>query len=134
MVDSNCVLKGMKKILEECGINTATLKANDTRRTILSNYLDFVSEKNMVEHVLEKEGLQGIFLLKFHCELNPIDRVWGQAKRYTQAHTYFTLLRLWTLIDPALNSVSTYLTRKYFRRVREHEKAYLNGKKAGKEI
>ena len=92
---------------------------------LLSNHHDFATEKTKVEHFLENEGLKAIFLPKFHCELNPIERVWGQAKKYTRAYTNFTLVRLRTIIDPALDSVSTDLIRKYFRRVNEYERAYL---------
>ena len=63
---------------------------------------------------------------KFHCELNPIERVWGQAK--VQTSTNFTI------VAPALDSVSTDLIRKYFRRIREYEQAYIGGEKAGKEV
>ena len=80
---------------------------------------DFATEKTIVEHYLETEGLQGCFLPKFHCELNPIERVWGQAKVQTRINTNFTIVQLRTIIDPALDSVSTDLIRKYFRRVRE---------------
>ncbi len=92
---------------------------DDDMRTILSYYHhDFASEKTMIEHLLEREGLKGIFLPKFHCELNPIERVWGQAKKYSRAHTNFTFIRLRTIIDPSLDSVS----------------AYLEGKQVGKEL
>ena len=43
-VDSAGVPKGMKIILEECGINTQTLKGDDMR-VILANYDDFRDEK-----------------------------------------------------------------------------------------
>ncbi len=39
-----------------------------------------------------------------------------------------------TNVNPTLDSVSTDLIRKYFRRVLEYERAYLEGKKAGKEL
>ena len=132
MVDQKGIPKGMKRVLEERGICTRSLVADDMR-TILSNHHDFATEKNMVEHLLDKECLSGTFVPKFHCELNPIERVWGQAKKYSRAHTNFTLVRLRTIIGPALDSVSTDLIRKYFRRVREYEQAYLEGKQAGKE-
>lgn len=119
--------------LEERGINTSTLVADDMR-SILSFHDDFRTEKTMVEHYLTSEGLKGIFLPKFHCELNPIERVWGQAKVYTRIHTNFTFQRLRTIIGPGLDSVPTDLTRKYFRRVREYARAYLEGKKAGNEL
>ena len=130
MVDRKGIPKGMKKVLEERGICTRSLVADDMR-TILSNHHDFATEKNMVEHLLDKECLSGTFVPKFHCELN---RVWGQAKKYSRAHTNFTLVRLRTIIGPALDSVSTDFIRKYFRRVREYEQAYLEGKQAGKEL
>ena len=57
-----------------CGINTGTLKADDMR-TILANHEDFVNEKTQVEHYVNNRGLQCFFLPKFHCELNPIERV-----------------------------------------------------------
>ena len=77
-----------------------------------------------------------ILFPKFHCKLNPIERVWGQAKVYTRTYTNFTLPRLRANVNPALNSVSTCtdLIRKYFRRILEYERAYLDGKKAGKEL
>ena len=103
-------------------------------RTILSYHHDFASGKTMIEHLLERDGLKGIFLPNFHCELNPIERVWGQAKKYSRAHTNFTFIRLRTIIDPSLDSVSVDLIRKYFRRVREYERAYLEGKQVGKEL
>ena len=81
-----------------------------------------------------RRGLQCFFIPKFHCELNPIERVWGQSKRYCRAYTNFTIAKLREIIDPALDSVNVELIRKYFRKVREYEKAYLEGKKAGKEV
>ena len=59
---------------------------------------------------------------------------WGQAKVYSHAYTNFMLPGLRSIVNPALDSVSTDLMRKYFRRVLEYEKAYLEGKKAGKEL
>ena len=47
--------KGMKAILEEKKINTATLRADDMR-TILQNHDDFRSEKTMVKTFLINRG------------------------------------------------------------------------------
>ena len=71
---------------------------------------------------------------KFHCELNPIERVWGQSKVYCRAHSNFTLAKLRENINPALDSLSVDLIKKYFRKVREYEQAYTEGNKAGKEV
>ena len=67
------------------GVNESTLKADDMR-TILSNHEDFLNENTKVEHHIEDQGFQCFFLLKFHCELNPIERVWGQSKRYCRVY------------------------------------------------
>ena len=125
--------KGMKMILEERGINTATMKADDMR-IVLSCHDDFRTEKTLVEKFISNEGHQVEFLPKFHCELNPIERVWGQAKCYSRQYTNYTLVRLRNIINPALDSVSTDLIRKYFRKVGDYERAYIEGKKAGKEV
>ena len=77
--------KGMKNILQEWGINTATLNADDMR-TILANHDDFVKEKTLVEHYLTDRGHTVFFIPKFHCELNPIERVWGQASLHENVH------------------------------------------------
>ena len=90
--------------------------------------------KKLVENFLEARNHIVLFIPKFHCELNPIERVWGQAKVFTRAHTNFTLGHLRQIVGTALDSVSSDLIRKYFRRVNEYEKAYFDGKKAGREL
>ena len=113
MVRDDGVAKGMKAVLEERGVNTERMKAEDMRM-VLSFHDDFVKEKTMVEKLITEKGHRCVYLPKFHCELNPIERVWGQAKVYSRAHTNFTLAGLRSIIDPALDSVSTDLMRKYF--------------------
>ena len=41
---------------------------------------DFVNVKSLLEEHCEKQGFTVIFLPKFHCELNPIEMVWGRSK------------------------------------------------------
>lgn len=38
----------------------------------------------MIQAVIEDAGHRVIFLPKFHCELNPIEFLWGAAKRFTR--------------------------------------------------
>lgn len=49
-------------------------------RKVLSEQADFRSEKPLLQIVIEKAGHKCYFLPKFHCELNPIEMVWGWAK------------------------------------------------------
>src|ERR1700720_2484893 len=47
---------------------------------VMSLQDDFVNEKPQLQHDLEARGHICLFLPKFHCELNPIELVWGYAK------------------------------------------------------
>ena len=51
MVDSGGHPKEMKRVLEECGINTSTMKG-ENMRVVLSNHNDFIEEKTLVENYL----------------------------------------------------------------------------------
>ena len=74
------VPKGLKRVLEEHGINTTTLNQSEMRE-LLGSHPDFKCEKSRIERLLTEE-FGHIVYPKFHCELNPIERVWAQAKRY----------------------------------------------------
>ncbi len=60
--------------------------------------------------------------------------VFGDKLRCTVACTQITLPRLRQIVDPALDSVSVDLIRKYFRKVVDYQRAYMEGKKAGKDL
>ena len=133
MVTEDGIAKGLRTILSERGINTVNMRADDMR-VVLSNHDDFVNEKTTLEHYLHGRGFLAYFLPKFHCELNAIERVWGQAKVYCRAHTNFTLIKLRQIINPALDSVTVDLIRKYSRKARDYENAYRAGHTAGKKV
>lgn len=86
------VAKGLRTILNERGVNTSTMKADDMR-IILPNHIDFI-KKSIVEHYCSGRGHLIYFLPKFHCELNAIERVWTQAKVYWWTHINITLFKL----------------------------------------
>lgn len=48
---------------------------------ILSCEKDFLSEKPLLQVIIERQGHKCLFLPKFHCELNPIEMVWAQTKQ-----------------------------------------------------
>ena len=133
MVNDDGSAKGLRTILRERGINTVTMKADDMR-TVLSYHEDFVTEDTIVESYLKGRGHKAYFLPKFHCELNPIERVWAQAKVYCRAYTNFTLIRLRQIINPALDFVTVDNIRKFARKARDYEQAYREGHKAGKAV
>ena len=78
-------------------------------------------EKTMLESFLTDKGHLVLFLPKFHCELNPIERVWGEAKRYNRKYTNIALQQLRNILPDAIDSVSATTIRKYVRKAkREH--------------
>ena len=50
---------------------------------IMSLQKDFCSEKPLLQIIIEEAGHKCYFLLKFHCELNPIEMYWGWVKMHT---------------------------------------------------
>ena len=61
---------------------------NCCMQRLLSLQDDFKNEKPLLQLIIEGAGHTCLFLPKFHCELNPIELVWGQAKR-REFHTFF---------------------------------------------
>ena len=129
MVNEDDSAKGLRTILHEQGINPQTMTADDTQ-TVLSFHEDFATENTIVELYLKDRGDQEYFLPKFHCELNPIERAWVQAKVHCHAYNNFTIRRLRQIMNPALDSVTVDLICKYSRKARDYEKAYRDGNKA----
>jgi transposase len=133
MVNASGQPKGLKTVLEERNVNTSRMNKADMIK-VLENMHDFKVQKTRVEELISRHGHRCIFLPEYHCELNPIERVWGQAKRFTRANCNYTYPGLEKTIIPALESVSVALIRKYFRRVREYHRAYREGKNGGEEV
>ena len=73
-------------------------------------------------------------LPKFHCEFNPIELCWGHAKRYTRAHTNYTLPKLRKIIPEAMDSIHPETIQNCFRKAKHYMFGYLEGHKAGSEI
>ena len=121
-------LKGMKLVLEDRGKNTDKLRAE------LRTHHDFMFEKTKLETLLLSYGYQGFFLPKFHCELNPIERVWAHSKKYTRAHCNYSFKGLELHICPALDDVSLENIRKFFRKMRDYIAAYKEGLTAGPDL
>ena len=67
-------------------------------------------------HIIHARGHHCLFFPKFHCELNPIARVWGQAKRYTRAYCNYSIVGLRKAMVPALDSVDVDLIRNILER------------------
>jgi hypothetical protein len=73
----------------QCDKTFSKLKCSSRRtdcclRRILFCQPDFVNAKSKLQVHCEKRGYKVIYLLKYHCELNPIESYWGYAKRVYQ--------------------------------------------------
>ena len=119
MVDTNGRPKGLRKVLEERGINTKRLSKKQMV-TILSSHHDFMHEKCTVEKQVTSFGHRILFLPKFHCKFNPIERVWCKAKEFARFNCDYTFASLQAVIQAALQSVTVDDIRKYFRKARDY--------------
>ena len=133
MVLADGTPKGMKMVLMERNVNVSGMKAEDMRLALQQMH-DFKYEKTKLEHLLTNHGYRGIFIPKFHCELNPIERVWAQGKKYTRAHCDYSFKGLENTIVPALDSVTLDSIRRFFRKMRDYMHAYKEGLTAGPEL
>ena len=87
-------------------------------REVLNSHPDFKYEKSKIERYLAEKGHIVYMLPKFHCELNPIERVWAKSKRYTKAYCKYNIRSLRNNIIPALDTVTLENIHNYFRKVR----------------
>ena len=85
----------------------------------------------MMEVLVEESGHIMYMLPKFHCEFNPIERVWVQAQRYAQASCKYNFRSHRNTINPALDSVTKENVENHFRKVRHYMFAYLEGVPGG---
>ena len=125
--------KGAALVLEERGYNTKGMKLEEMR-AILADHDDFKNEKCRVDTFLSNSGHTCVFIPKFHCELNPIERVWSQSKRYTRAYCDYTIRSLRRSIPLGLESVTKENIANYVRRCRNYMFAYLEGSAVGHEL
>ena len=110
------IAKGIKMVLEERGVSTEG-KGGDWMCKRLAEFDDFMNEKSMIERMLIEKGNIPCFLPKFHPELNPIERVWAQLKRFTRAYCKYSLPSLRKNIVLAYDSITLENIQNHFRKV-----------------
>ncbi len=125
--------KGMTNILVERGFNRAEIKnlraecpkfqcppCEDSKsrcctRRLLYNQPDFLKVESLAETYCKSVGIELIFLPRFHCELNPIERCWSHAKREYRSYPPSKLdADLESNVIKALDSVPIESIRRYF--------------------
>ena len=92
--------KGLWAVLEEQGVSTKGMNA-DQMRQVIGNHSNFKNEKSRAERFLSERHHIVYMLPKYHPELNPIGRVWAQANRNAKAYCKYNLPALHATIHPA---------------------------------
>jgi transposase len=119
-------LKGIKTILKERGLWNSELKLK-TARALLAKQDDFKSQKTWLAEVIESKGHACEFLPKFSPELNPIERVWACAKRYTREHCGKSIKSLIENVHKVFNDknlISIEWIRRFYRMAWRYMDAY----------
>lgn len=120
-------MKSMERLLAERGIDTSAMDKK-AMAAVLAAQPDFQEQKCLVEELLESLGDGCLFLPKCHPELNAIELLWAQAKRYCRRKCKFTVKSLRRTIPKALASVSLDSVRAFFERTDAWAAAYREGK------
>ena len=94
-----------RQVLQERGVNTNGMNGDEMRK-ILAGMDDFKNEKSVVKHYIIHKGHITVFLPKFHPELNPIERVWAQLKRYKKSNCKYSIQSLRKSISDSYDSVA----------------------------
>ena len=98
--------KGMKLILQERGVCTDGMVAEKLREK-QQTFEDFATQKSLLEEMVESRGHLCMFIPKFHCELNPIERVWCHAKKHTRANCNGSIVRLCKINSRSVSDSNT---------------------------
>lgn len=112
--------KGMRQVLIERGVDVNGMNAAKMREE-LKKYDDFNSPTTIVVEVITERGHMCIFLPRFHCELNPIERCWCHAKKHTRANCNGSIIRLRKIVPEALATVTEDMIQKFFLTCKDYE-------------
>ena len=126
MVLPDGTVKGMRLVLQERGVDVKGMTA-DKMREILTSHVDFSSQMTIVEEVVHDQGHICLFLPKYHCELNPIERNWCHAKRVARQYVNGSIVKLRQVVPSSLNSVTNEMMNKFFKTCRDYKMAYRSG-------
>lgn len=95
---------------------------------------NFKNEKTKIEHYLNDRRHCCLLLPKFHCEINPIERCWAQAKCQVHGHCNYTINGRRDNVPKCLDSITVDSIQKHFCKVRMYMFGYLLGISAGPEL
>ena len=119
--------KGVRQILWERGLWRDDLRL-ESARDLLDAQPDFREAKSALQEMIEDRGHRCIFLPKFHCELNPIEMVWGRMKKELRRICEYSFPALVRNAPTCLQAptINGGIVIKFCRRSREFFNVYRN--------
>ena len=66
----------------------------DKMRQKLNEFPDFANQPTILEELVRSRGHICLYLPKYHCELNPIERNWCHAKKISRQYVNGTIVKL----------------------------------------
>ena len=93
MVLPDGTAKGMKLVLQERGIDVKGMNAEKMRQKF-NEFTDFTNQPTILEELVQRRGHICLYLPKYHCELNPIERNWCHAKKISRQYVNGSIVRL----------------------------------------
>lgn len=91
------------------------------------NKQDFKDRTSILQQEVRGRGHICLYLPKFHCELNPIERVWCHAKKHTRAHSNGSIVRLRKIVPESLAGIHRDTIGRFFAKSDDYERAYRDG-------
>lgn len=106
-LDESGVYRGLIEICKDLGLINDEIGKNDLKlpelRELLSKHPAFCDNNTNLGRLAISYGLKVIFCPKYHCELNPIEGLWCDLKRYVRTHNDQSFDKLIGLINDAIN-------------------------------
>lgn len=93
----------------------------------MNEFPDFANQPTILEELVQSRGHICLYLPKYHCELNPIERNWCHAKKISRQYVNGTIVKLRTVVPTSLDAVTVEMMNKFFRTCRDYEMAYRSG-------
>lgn len=118
--------KGLKQVLSERGLWHSSLRM-ETARNLMEAQPDFQEQKSSLATVVEEAQHIADCYPKYHCELNFIERVWGEAKGIVRKDCLFNFPKMKDQVSTTIKSISLEHIRRYYRRCFRYLDAYSKG-------
>ena len=118
--------KGLKLVLTERGLldgklkldckDKASVRSDCCSRHMMAAQPDFKEQQSILYEYLATTDHLCDFLPKFHCELAPVECIWGYAKRNCRIKCDYSIQALGNAVPKYLNKVPLASIRRYFRK------------------